>query len=92
MAVTVHTFQLAYPEFRDTSYSLVQQKLDQARGRLNEAVFSDRWDEGVQLLAAHLLSISPQGEKSRFKTGQTQYNRELTQLKKVVTVGIGRLC
>ena len=92
MAVTVQRFQKAFPEFKETEYQLIQQKLNQAILRLNATVFGDFLDDSVMLLTAHLLAISPMGEKARLNKdmSDTIYNRELKQIKKEVTIGIGR--
>ncbi len=92
MAVTVQRFQKAFPEFKGTEYQLVQQKLNHAILRLNATVFGTFLDDAVMLLTAHLLAISPMGEKVRLNKdmSDTIYNRELKQIKKEVTIGIGR--
>lgn len=93
MTVSVPRFLNAYPEFRDTEYQLVEQRLNLATLRISTDAFGDLVDDGIMLLAAHLLSISPSGEKARLVKDETDtiYNRELTKMKIALTAGLGRL-
>jgi hypothetical protein len=92
MAVTVHRFQKAYPEFKETEYALVQEKLNAAELRINGTVFGDLEDQAIMLQAAHLLSISPHGEKVRLQkdSHETIYSKELWKMKRDATLGLGR--
>jgi hypothetical protein len=93
MAVSVSRFKQAYPDFENTSNSLVSQKLTAALGRINTEVWGDQADQGQMALAAHLLSISPQGEQARLKMENrgTMYGKEWRQMIKEVTMGAGRV-
>ena len=92
MAVTVNRFLKSYPEFKRTSYSLIQQKMNQAVLRTGTDAWGDLHDEGVMLMTAHLLSVSPEGEKTRLHkyTAETIYLNELKKLRIEVTAGLGR--
>lgn len=93
MAVTVQRFLKSYPDFKDTDYQLVEQKLNQAIARVDSDNFGDLENEGVMLLTAHLLSISPSGEKTRLvkDSNETIYEKEYRRLAKEVTFGLGRI-
>lgn len=93
MAVTVQRFLKAYPDFKNTDYQLVEQKLNQAILRVDSDAFGDLEDEGVMLLTAHLLSISPNGEKARLikDSNETIYHEEYRRLAREVTFGLGRI-
>ena len=93
MTVTPQRFRKAYTEFRETETGLIQQKLNQAVLRINSEAFGDLADEGVMLLTAHLLSISPEGEKVRLHkdTSKTIYSEELQRMRREVTAGLGRV-
>lgn len=93
MTVTVQRFQKSFPDFKDTEYQLIQQKLDAAILRTNATTFGDLTDQAVMLLTAHLLSISPNGEKVRLvKTeSDTIYSDELNRMRREATIGLGRI-
>ena len=93
MSVTVQRFLKEYPEFKSTDYQLIEQRLNHAALRVNSGTFGDLEEEGVMLMTAHLLSISPSGEKSRLvkESQQTMYLREYRRLAREVTFGLGRI-
>ena len=95
MTVTLASFRSGYPEFNNTADTLVSKKL--ANAELRTAGL-DVWDTesardaAVELLTAHLLSVSPQGEEARINAGaETVYGRELRMLRREATIGIGRV-
>jgi hypothetical protein len=92
MAVTVSRFKKAFPEFEKTQETLCLQKLDAAGRRIAATIWGDKAADGQMLLAAHLLAISPQGEKLRFNKKQIDaYMLEWQQMKREVTMGAGRI-
>jgi len=93
MAVSVHRFRKAFPEFRDTSDELCEQKLSAAALRIAPSVWETQTDQGVMVLAAHLLSISPSGEKARLAADpqKTVYQIEWERMKREVAFGYGRV-
>lgn len=93
MTVTLSSFRVSYPEFLNTADALCEAKIAAAVLRTSEDIFGDNTDEAVMLLAAHLLSVSPQGESARLEVDekQTVYGLELRTLRREVTFGAGRL-
>jgi hypothetical protein len=93
MSVSVLQFKRSYPEFKDTDPALVEEKLVAAESRTNQSVFGDNATQGIMLLAAHLLSISPSGEMLRLRKENrvTNYQMELERLRREVTMGVGRI-
>jgi hypothetical protein len=92
LAVTVQRFLKEYPEFKSTDYQLVEQKLNHAILRVDSGTFGDLEEEAVMLKTAHLLSISPSGEKTRLvkDSNKTIYEKEYRLLAKEATFGLGR--
>jgi hypothetical protein len=93
MPVSIHKFLLNHPEFSATSAPLVERKLAAADRRVNAAVWGSLVDDGIMLMAAHLLAIAPEGEKSRMvKDDQKDvYLTEYRAMARNVTMGQGRL-
>jgi len=93
MTIGVARFRKAYPEFKEASAVLVQQKIDAAELRTSRTNWGTLADEAVMLLAAHLLASSPTGEKLRLAKDDstTIYFVDLQALRKAAMVGLGRL-
>lgn len=93
MTVTVQRFIQAFPDFRKTQRSLVQQKLDAAALRIQADTWDDLTDQGIMYLAAHLLTGAPEGEQARLKKENraTIYWIEFERMRKEVTLGLGRV-
>lgn len=93
MTVSVNRFRKAYPEFRDTSDELCSQKLAFAELRTAPSVWGALTEQGIMVLAAHLLSVSPEGQKARLATApdKTVYQLEWERMKREVTFGVGRV-
>ena len=93
MAVTVLKFISNYPDFKNTDEFLIKQKLRLARLRVNEATWGDNYDDGVMLMVAHLLSISPAGEKVRLSSGGPGdiYKKEFDEMRLSSTFGRSRV-
>lgn len=84
MAWTPTTFRARWTEFAPTADAVVQAALNEAARRTDARVFGDRTDDAVGLLAAHNLSISPQGMPARLesKDGETTYMVALKLLRR----------
>ncbi len=70
MAVTLATFVETFPEFKATADDVsltpyVQSKLDAAARHVSAAVWGSQYEYAVMLKAAHMLAMSPYGEKMR---------------------------
>jgi len=93
MTVTPQNFVTAYPEFRETDYNLVVEKIASAELRVQAAVWGDQRDDGVKLLTAHLIAMSPDGERARLSadSSKTLYWDEFDRLRREVTIGYGRV-
>ena len=65
MGWTASTFKARWAEFAPCSDSLVDAALAEALEEVDERVYGAKADAAVGLLAAHKLSISPQGQQSR---------------------------
>ena len=63
MAYTATTFKAAYTEFANVADARVTLELANATRRCNATVFGDDFDAAVALLTAHLLSLSPFGQR-----------------------------
>ena len=87
--VTLATFRANRPEFgtsAEVSDVLVQQALDKAAGQIDSGVWSTEAGEGHELLASHLLAISPFGQDAKLvnKDGSTVYSIRHEVLQKLV--------
>lgn len=93
MPVSVQRFFQAFPEFKNTDTALVQQKLDAAALRVQSATWDNLETQGVMFLAAHLLSVAPEGEQARLKKENrvTTYWLEFERMRKEATLGLGRV-
>lgn len=93
MTVTIQRFLLAFPEFSDTRRSLINQKMIAASERIAADTWGELADQGQMYLMAHLLSVSPEGEQARLKKENrgTVYGIEYENLRRAVTVGLGRV-
>lgn len=93
MPVSVSRFKKSFPEFRNTATELCEQKLASATLRIAERIWGDRTSEGIMYLAAHLLSMAPEGEQARLKSENraTVYERVWKDMKREVTMGSGRV-
>lgn len=83
--ITVASFKARWTEFAPTADHVVQHALDEAVKRTDARLFGDRTDHAVSLLAAHELSISPQGMQARLEAqpdGSTTYLIELRLLRR----------
>lgn len=94
MAVSYERFVIGYPEFRQADRLLVERKLALALRMTNISVWTSVQDIGIELLAAHLLSVSPLGETARLSVDdldQTPYGQERKRLAQSVCCGLGRV-
>lgn len=93
MAWTVDTFVAAYPEFAEERRDTVTAKLAEAVRRVNATVWGAMQDDGVALLAAHLLEMNARPYRDadgNWHTtlvrpdGQTQYLQEFKRIERLV--------
>ena len=99
MAMNAARFLQDYPEFKNTAAELIDKKIQSATKRINATVWADLTNEGIMILTAHLLSVSPEGDQSRLKpispAGKenkvTIYQMEWERMKREVTLGVGRV-
>lgn len=91
--VSVGRFRLAYPEFRETSDSLIEQKIKQAEAFTSSTAYGERRVYAVMLQTAHLLALSPNGAKARLQKDKesTIYGKELKMMARKSTMGLGRI-
>lgn len=73
MAVTRATFIVQFPEFTNTSVSLVNAMLAAAALEIDAEVWGDKADQGQMYLAAHKLALSPFGNNAEVQGGTTLY-------------------
>lgn len=93
MSVSVSRFLQDYPDFKRTDAGLIEKKLTAAEGRIAPTVWGTRTTDGIMALAAHLLSMSPPGEQARLKkeNRETVYERVWRDMKREITMGVGRV-
>lgn len=68
MAIDVTTFLTRFPEFTKTNTAqpgLIDQCLEDAQHFVDATRWGNRYEAGVLLKAAHLLSMHPLGESAR---------------------------
>lgn len=88
--VTVPQFVRRFPEFRDTDEVLVQSKINEAHWRVDETVWGDdKAPTGIAWLAAHMIAMTPMGEKARIGKDKdsTLYYTEFRRMMREVTSG-----
>lgn len=81
-------FRVGYPEFDKATDGLVDAKLGEAIRSTDADVWGIRTDDGVYVLCAHLLAMSPFGQQARLSSGGTS-TYETRWLKMVGEVAIG---
>jgi hypothetical protein len=83
----------AFPEFREADGDLLSSRLTAAIGRVDAEVWGPQWSNGVLMLAAHLLAISPYGQNARLsaKDGSSTYLAEYERMRLEVSFGVGRV-
>lgn len=93
MAYTLASFIVDYPEFEEADAALVEGKLAMATRRVDAVAWGDQFDDGVGLLAAHLLAISPFGQMARMSAtdGTSTYLKSYEAARDEVTFGLGRV-
>ena len=82
---TVAGFRAGYPEFSAAENGLVAAKLNEAIRSCDANVWTSRVDDGVYVLTAHLLAMSPFGQNARMQSGGTstyeaRYNRMVLEV------------
>ena len=91
--ITVARFLQDYPSFKRTAAELITKRIAAATKRINVGVWGDMANDGIMALAAHMLSVSPDGEQVRLKKENrvTTYQLEWERMRREVTVGVGRV-
>lgn len=72
MAITAADFRVEYPEFSAAPDALVDAKLSAATHFCDASKWGARYQDGVFLKAAHLIAMSPSGEKMRIAKGSKE--------------------
>jgi len=94
-AISVHRFRKRHPEFQKTPDELVEQMLAQADERINDDAFvtNENARSATMYLAAHFLSVSPDGEPARtvLNKNDTIYGAEYHRMVRAFTMGRGRV-
>jgi len=82
MAIHFSDFKAAYPEFAAAPNDQVAAKLVAAQTFCDPGIWGNRYETAVFLKAAHMLSMSPSGEKMRLAKGseQTVYSVQFQDL------------
>ncbi len=91
MAVTSAQIKAEFKEFANTADSLIDAKIADATGLLDEGAFGMKYDQAVKYMACHLIALSPGGEFARIKYphleadgATTMYERRYAELKRSV--------
>lgn len=89
MAVSVLQFKAEFPEFANTENALIQSRLTMATARVNSTVWGSRQNDGIKMLAAHLIALSPLGEQAKLKHENrgTIYGDQFEAMKSEVAFG-----
>lgn len=96
MAANYTSFVTQFPEFNGVPQSMVQSWLDAAALEFNNRLWGIYLDQGIYLLAAHKLSISPFGNNARLQISEKQtgthtvYWDQYIKLVRTVTGGVAR--
>ena len=80
-------FRATFTEFADATDALVSAKIAEALTRTPEDVWGADLEHGVLYLAAHLLALSPGGEKMRIDSVTTLYGNTRAKLARSVASG-----
>jgi hypothetical protein len=92
--VSVEKFIIDFPEFKQTDRLLIERKLDYAERVSSIDVWGDNQTLAVELMAAHLIALSPMGETARLSkqdSGTTTYEKERNILAKSAACGLLRV-
>ena len=87
--MTPNDFRARFPAFARASDALIADRLAKAERRTPAAIWGDLQSDGVEYLAAHLLSLEPaardlaKGEKA----GESTYGAERKRLEAIVSSG-----
>lgn len=89
MAIDVATFLAAFPEFKDAPPDLVGAKLAYALQLTPTVPWGNLQEQGAFHYCARMLALSPYARKMGLvnKEGKTNYDDEITRLKRMVTSG-----
>lgn len=83
-------FRARYGEFRNTPDVLVQLVLDSAALEMTAAVWGTYYDQGQGLLAAHSLTLAPEGVLARLAADPkaSTYGQQFADLRLEVTAAM----
>jgi hypothetical protein len=93
--MTYSDFIARFPEFTNTDTALVNSVLAEAGNQVSATVWGTRQNEGIGLLTAHFLTMSPRGQPARMAPGMpsqtgtrsTVYRDEFNMKLRQVTMG-----
>jgi hypothetical protein len=88
--VDLPTFRAQYPEMASVPDPMITAYLARAANRLDPLVWGTKLEEGIGLLTAHLLALSPAGLSARLATdkGQSTYGEQFSSLERVVSIAL----
>jgi hypothetical protein len=92
--VTVEQIKAEFPEFANTSDSLIAAKIADAYGQLYPTSWGTGYDQAVKYQACHLIACSPGGEFARLDPNKepdgatTLYERYYNQLAQSVVAAM----
>lgn len=89
MTVTRASFLAEYPEFDGADVAIVDAKIAAAQLRTPARIWGDLEDEGVSLLTAHMLAMSPYARELKLlnDAGETIYGKRRAELERTVSSG-----
>lgn len=93
MAATVVDFKARFLEFSKLPDSTIAAYLSDAAVELDENVWGALFDQGVMLLAASRLCMSPYAQQAKLadSSGDSSYLAHYQRLQRRVAMGVGRL-
>jgi hypothetical protein len=90
VAVTSAQIKAEFPEFLNADSGLIDAKIADATGLLDETAWGAKFDQAVKYMACHLLALSPKGETMRLRPDRepegatTLYERRYLELKRTI--------
>lgn len=86
---TAATFRTSFPEFTGAPDAYVLAKLNEASRQIDAAIWGTKAIDGEGYLAAHLIALSPFGNKAKLTAVETTtYERHYRRLLGIVSCGI----
>lgn len=90
MTVTADQIKTEFPEFANTDSALIDCRIADAMGLVDQGAFGLRYGDAVKYLACHLIALTPHGELARLVESQepggatTTYERHYLYIKRSV--------